>query len=217
MSELSRFHVLVHACDRCFGADGCGVRPDPQRVDRALPPGLRHSDVMLVGEAIGPGTQRLSGWPYLEPGGRMRVTGKNLDGLLAQFGYTIRPDSEGKYAYSTDLVRCLPFDADGKWRHPHPQEIANCLPWLETEIELVRPRVVVLLGTHAVRAFFERYLGRSVERLRDVVGGPYRTRVGDVDLQAFVVPHPSGAGPAKPRQRAYDAVGPAIAAALART
>lgn len=143
---------------------------------------------MLVGEALGSGTQRLSGLPYLQPDGTMRRAGKTLDDFLAKFGYTIRPDGPGQYAYSTDLVRCVPLHPGRqRLRPPTRQEAAHCVRWLDEEIGLVRPRVLILLGLHAVQAFFGLFLGRRVHQLGQVAGGPYAARVADTDIAVFAV------------------------------
>lgn len=214
LDELAGLHTRVHACSRCFDAPGCAVAPDLVRVRRRLPEQLVGSEVMLVGEALGPGTQRLSGLPYVQPDGTLRPAGRTLNRFLATFGYTIRPDGPGQYAYSTDLVRCVPLSPPSReqLRPPTRQEAANCLPWLEEEVRLADPRVVVLLGLHAVRAVFREYLGRRVQHLGDIAGGPYPTGIGSVEVATFAVHHPSPLASRPERDAVYAQVGRKIAA-----
>ncbi len=192
-SAAAELHARVHACSRCFDAPGCAMVPDDLRLPRRLPEQLIGCEVMLVGEALGPGTQRLSGLPYVRPDGTLRPPGQALDRFLSTFGYTIRPGGPGQCAYSTDLVRCVPLrpPAHEQLRPPTRQEAGNCLPWLEEEIRLAQPGVVVLLGLHAVRALFRAYLERRVQHLREVAGGPYEVNVGAVEVAVFAVHHPS--------------------------
>lgn len=214
--QLQSLHEQVHACTACVGQPGCGITIDPKRVPRKQPKQASRSELLLVGEALGPGTQRLSGLPYLEPDGSLRSTGRTLNAFLARFGYTIQPEGSDRYAYSTDLVRCFPHEpGSNEPRPPTAAEVATCAEWLEMEIAVLRPKVVILLGRLAVAHFFERYLGQRAQRLSDVAGGPYRACVAGVDLQIFAVHHPSPLASGRGRDELYAEVGDRIAALLA--
>src|SRR3972149_2130929 len=65
----------------------------------------------------------------------------------------------GELPYRTSITKCFPGKAASGAgdRRPSPAEIALCTPWLERELELVRPRVIVLLGQLAI----ERYWGKA--------------------------------------------------------
>lgn len=190
---------------------------DRVRVRRVLPATVVESRVMLVGEAPGPSTQRLTGLPYIRPGGQMRTSGRTLEGLLNGFDYTVDPAGSRQYAYSTDLVRCVPLKPDQRGgRPPLPREIQNCSPFLDEEIALLRPRVVILMGRHSTQAFFRRYLGQTVGKLADVAGGPHDAVVSGVSLSAFAVPHPSPLVANKAaRESLYRRVATDVAALLA--
>jgi DNA polymerase len=146
----------------------------------------------------------------------MRTTGRTLEGFLNRFGYTIDPDGSRQYAYSTDLVRCVPLKPDQRGgRMPLPREIENCSPFLDEEIALLKPRVVILMGRHSTQAFFRRYLGQTVVKLADVAGGRHDAIASGVSLSAFAVPHPSPLVPMKAeRQTLYRRVATDVAALL---
>jgi uracil-DNA glycosylase len=92
------------------------------------------ADLMIVGEA--PGAEEDSvGLPFEGAAGRRLTT------LLAQAGL----DRRG--AYLTNVVKCRP---PGN-RRPHPREIARCWDYLDAQIALVHPRVIVALGSSAVQ------------------------------------------------------------------
>jgi DNA polymerase len=103
--------------------------------------GRRSARVMLVGEQ--PGDQEdLQGHPFVGPAGRV------LDEALVAAGID-RSD-----AYVTNVVKHFKWEAKGKRRmhkKPGAREIGACLPWLEKEIELIRPEVLVLLGATAAQ------------------------------------------------------------------
>jgi DNA polymerase len=100
--------------------------------------------VVLVGEQ--PGDQEdLRGAPFVGPAGEV------LDRALAEAGV------ERERVYVTNAVKHFKFETRGKRRiHQTPRlpEIAACRPWLEAELELVRPAVLGALGATAARAIF---------------------------------------------------------------
>lgn len=91
--------------------------------------------LMLVGEAPG-AKEDESGRPFVGPAGKI------LDKVLAGAGVK-RED-----VYITSVVKCRPPEN----RMPHKEEIAACSPYLEEQIRLVRPRVIVCPGSSAARA-----------------------------------------------------------------
>jgi DNA polymerase len=98
--------------------------------------------LMLVGEQ--PGDQEdLTGRPFVGPAGRL------LDESLAAAGLDRRE------VYVTNVVKHFKWEPRGKRRihaKPNAAEIAACRPWLEQEVALVRPRIVVCLGATAAQA-----------------------------------------------------------------
>src|SRR5207247_10724380 len=92
---------------------------------------------------------------------------------------------EAHLPYRTSMTKCFPGKAASGAgdRRPSPAEIALCAPWLEQELALVRPKIVLLLGQLAIERFWAK---RS---LRDV-GGQVRR---DGDRVLIPLPHPSGA------------------------
>ena len=102
--------------------------------------------IMLVGEQPGDGEDR-AGHPFVGPAGRV------LDRALQTAGI------ERTVVYTTNAVKHFKYRHRGKRRihqRPAAAELAACRPWLETEIELVSPRVVVALGSTAAHTLFGR-------------------------------------------------------------
>lgn len=102
--------------------------------------------MMLVGEQPGDVEDR-EGRPFVGPAGRL------LDRALAEAGIA------RERAYVTNVVKHFKWVARGKRRmHSKPggMEIQACLPWLEAELEAVKPRVLVCLGATAAQALLGR-------------------------------------------------------------
>lgn len=107
--------------------------------------------------------------------------------------------------YMAAVCRCFPGKkASGGDRVPSPEEIKNCAGWLDREIEILRPSLIIPVGKLAIAQFFETAkLDDSVGQIRKV------TRAG-VTFDVIALPHPSGASPWR-----YSAIGrPLLAKAL---
>lgn len=104
--------------------------------------GARKAQVMFVGEQPG-NEEDLTGKPFVGPAGRL------LDNALDEAGI------DRKQTYVTNVVKHFKWEPRGKRRihkKPNATEIAACRPWLETEIAVVKPDVIVLLGATAAQA-----------------------------------------------------------------
>ena len=92
---------------------------------------------LFVGE--GPGYyENQQGEPFVGAAGRL------LDNMLKSLGV-----QRGQRAYIANIVKCRPTDQNGKDRPPSPDEVAACLPYLQRQITLIQPRVIVALGKTA--------------------------------------------------------------------
>jgi uracil-DNA glycosylase len=104
--------------------------------------GPKQASVMLVGEQPGD-AEDLAGHPFVGPAGKL------LDKALAEAGI------DRRQVYVTNVVKHFKWEPRGKRRihqKPNAAEITACRPWLETEIALVKPHVLVCLGATAAQA-----------------------------------------------------------------
>jgi uracil-DNA glycosylase family 4 len=192
MDRLVDLNALYDEIHAFYGPD------DRDLVRRRTVPEALQSRVVLLGQAPGRDTQRLSGLPYcFPPPERPTLSrgGQVLDAFLARFGYSIHPGGPRQYAYHTDLVHYFPGRrADGKGDlKPSAEEIARSQRWLETEISLVQPAIVIALGRQPAVVFLQRYGGKRIKRLVDVAGMPLPCEVAGIDVQLIAIHHPSGA------------------------
>jgi uracil-DNA glycosylase len=186
---MERLYAETFACGTCFGATGCQITPDPERVRRRVLARALNSKVFVVGQALSRKAQRKSGLPYVLPNGRLSQTGRKLDAFLGAFDYTIDPNSERQYAYSSDLVQHYPGKAGGGDRRPTSAERNKCSVWLKRELELVRPRVVILLGELPTRDFLSRYALDRGDPTTVPWGRRFECDISGWRFAAFVVPH----------------------------
>jgi uracil-DNA glycosylase len=137
------------------------------------------SRVLLVGQAPGPRESDLKR-PFAWTAGKM----------LFRWFSTIGLDEErfrGRVCMAA-VCRCFPGKkAAGGDRVPDPDEIANCSSWLDAEIAINRPRLVIAVGKLAIQQFI------PVGKLEQVVGTMTRLRRHGAAFDIAPLPHPSGA------------------------
>jgi len=129
--------------------------------------------LVLVGEKPGD-REDIEGHPFVGPAGKL------LHQALADAG--IDPDS----AYITNAVKHFKFEPRGKRRihqKPNTTEVRACYPWLQRELDLLKPNVVVLMGATAVLSVMGKAqtIGKSRGRAFPLPGG----------ARAFITVHPS--------------------------
>jgi uracil-DNA glycosylase family 4 len=140
VSGLADVERIALACTRCPLAAG--------RTTVVFGEGDPHADLMVVGE--GPGREEdLQGRPFVGRSGQL------LDRLLAE-----EAGLQRAHVYIANVVKCRP---PGN-RDPLPDEIAACRPYLEQQLALIEPLVVVTLGNFATRLLLDT--SRGITQLR---------------------------------------------------
>jgi uracil-DNA glycosylase len=145
--------------------------------------GATRATVMFIGEQPG-NDEDLAGRPFVGPAGRI------LDEALAEAGI------DRAQTYVTNAVKHFKWEPRGKRRiHQKPNwaEMTACRPWLETEIELVKPKVVVCLGATAAQSLLGRQFRVTKQR-----GVPVESELAAVVIATV---HPSSILRAPPEDR----------------
>jgi len=116
--------------------------------------GPRRAEIMLVGEQPGD-AEDVAGRPFVGPAGKL------LDRALEEAGI------DRAVVYVTNVVKHFKWEPRGKRRihaKPNAAEIGACRPWLETEIALVKPRILICLGATAAQALLGKAFRVSQQR-----------------------------------------------------
>jgi uracil-DNA glycosylase len=168
LSLIREHQQALRGCQRCSGMFGPVV---------VGPPLL--SKILLVGQAPGdkePALGRPFAW----------TAGKQLFKWFAPFG--VDEAAFRSKIYMAATCRCFPGKKpQGGDRVPSPEEVATCRPWLEREIELLRPELIVPVGRLAIEQFLPaRPLVEQIGRSEQVTRGGLR-------IDVIPLPHPSGA------------------------
>lgn len=141
-----------HACGLC-----------QQRKNVAFEGGCRAAHWLIVGEA--PGEQEdLQGAPFVGPAGQL------LDAMLVALHLSRKSNEPDKAVYIANVLKCRP---PGN-RNPQPDEIARCAPFLQRQMALLAPRVILALGRFAAQSLLQtnESIGRLRGRVHDWHGTP---------------------------------------------
>ncbi|NCC74218.1 MAG: uracil-DNA glycosylase [Sphingobacteriia bacterium] len=98
--------------------------------------GNLHAPIMIIGEAPGR-DEDIQGRPFVGKSGQL------LDKILSACGFT-----REQHVFISNIVKCRPPDN----RVPTTEEMITCLPWLYEQMELIDPKIIILLGATALRA-----------------------------------------------------------------
>lgn len=142
MSSLSELCQEIALCQKCTALAKSRTRVVPGE-------GADDAGIMFVGEAPG-WHEDQQGRPFVGPAGLL------LEQLLASINL-----KRGQ-VYISNVIKCRP---EGN-REPLPSEIHNCRVWLDRQIELIQPKIIVTLGRYSMALFFP---GKSISKIHGTV------------------------------------------------
>lgn len=160
--KFEKFKKAVLQCEKCkLASNRTNVVPGE---------GNEKAEVMFIGE--GPGkNEDLQGRPFVG------AAGKFLDEMLNSINL------KRENVYIANVVKCRPPEN----RDPLPEEVSACWPWLEKQIELIEPLIIVSLGRHSTA----RFLANVV--ISKDHGQPFRKKFGKNKIIFYPCYHPAAA------------------------
>jgi DNA polymerase len=137
MSALTDLYKEIALCRKCEIA---------RSRNKVVPgEGAENADILFIGEAPGFHEDQ-QGRPFVGPAGQF------LEELLASIKLT------RQQVYIANVIKCRPPNN----RDPLPIEISNCRPWLERQVQLISPRIIVTLGRYSMAMYFP---GKSISKI----------------------------------------------------
>ncbi len=163
MSEYKNLEEKIKSCRKCHLRETClNVVPGEGNVN---------AEIMFIGEGPGENEDK-QGRPFVG------AAGKFLDEMIAMIG-----KKRGE-VFITNILKCRP---PGN-RDPMPEEVEACWLWLLEQIKMIRPKLIVLLGRHAM----ERFLPN--QKISKIHGQAMRREFEGIGKQVFyVLYHPAAA------------------------
>ncbi|HEX8974537.1 MAG TPA: uracil-DNA glycosylase [Patescibacteria group bacterium] len=161
--RLEQLNALMSMCSNC--ALRCGA-------SRVVPgDGNPEAEIMFIGEAPGKKEDEM-GVPFVG------AAGKFLSEMLGEIKLK-RED-----IYIANVAKCRPPEN----RDPLPEEVAACWPWLEKQIEIIDPKLIVTLGRHSLNRFFPD------AKISEVHGKAFRRNLPNIGPRVFyALYHPAAA------------------------
>jgi uracil-DNA glycosylase family 4 len=158
MSALTELYEQIKACHKC---DIAKIRT------KAVPgEGPENAEIMFIGEAPGWNEDK-QGRPFVGQAGQF------LDKLLASINL------DRNKVYITNVIKTRPPDN----RDPSPIEIQNCAPYLDMQLEILKPKMIVTLGRYSMARFFP---GKTISKI-------HGTAVKKDGIIYFAMYHPAAA------------------------
>ena len=168
--QLQKHQIQLGQCTLCPDMQGPAIYGLPV-----------NSKVMLIGQA--PGFKEIE---VLRP--FAWTAGKKLFSWFEGIG--VNEAQFRKAVYMSAICRCYPGKKSNSSygdRVPDKKEIKNCSRWLHTEIELLKPKLIILVGKLAINEFMR------IKRLDEVIGETHQLQLNGHSFAAIPLPHPSGA------------------------
>ncbi|MBN1176320.1 MAG: uracil-DNA glycosylase [Dehalococcoidales bacterium] len=137
MTPLSELYEQISLCQKCDIAKS--------RTKVVPGEGAEDADIMFIGEAPG-WHEDQQGRPFVGPAGQF------LDKLLASINLN------RQQVYIANVIKCRPTNN----RDPLPTEMQNCRPWLNRQIEIIKPKMIVTLGRYSMAMYFP---GKSISKI----------------------------------------------------
>ena len=137
MSALTELYQQIALCHKC----------DIAKLRTKVVPGegAENAEIMFIGEAPG-WHEDQQGRPFVGQAGQF------LDKLLASISLN------RQQVYIANVIKCRPPDN----RDPLPAEIQNCCQWLDSQIEIIKPKMIVTLGRYSMARYFS---GKSISKI----------------------------------------------------
>jgi uracil-DNA glycosylase len=161
--RLDQLNALMSCCSNCALREGCS---------KVVPgDGNPEAEIMFIGEAPGKKEDEM-GIPFVG------AAGKFLDEMLASINF------KRENIYIANVVKCRPPEN----RDPLPEEVETCWPWLEKQIEIIDPKLIITLGRHSLGRFF------PLMKISEVHGKAFRRDFPVIGSRVFyALYHPAAA------------------------
>lgn len=169
MDELESVAEEIRSCKKC--------KLWLYRKNAVPGEGNEKAQIMFIGEAPGE-NEDLEGKPFVG------AAGKLLTKLIKEILGLNRAD-----VFITNIVKCRPPNN----RDPEPDEIEACSPYLDRQIEIIQPKIIVTLGRHSTSYLFQK-MGRRMDSIGKVRGRFYQWNYkNDYIILVFPTYHPAAA------------------------
>ncbi len=198
---MTKKEKLLSIFEDIYNTNVCGE--DKEKIPRDISKTNINSKVMVIAEAMAPEQVRLSGVNYFYKDGRIGSTGKSLEKFLSLFNHSVYPDNSN-CVYHTEIVHSFPgYTTKGNKKsisRPMNKEIEESINSgiLQKEIEIIKPKLILLMGRTAYTTFYNYFLNinsyRNLTKEIDYISST-KTFNRYNNIPIIPIQHSSGANP----------------------
>ena len=166
--EIEKLNNEIKVCTKC--------RLHQFRKNAVPGEGNPHAEIMFIGEAPGY-NEDIQGRPFVG------AAGKLLTELIVNILRIPRSS-----VYITNVVKCRPPEN----RDPYPDEIQTCTPYLDKQISIIKPKVIVTLGKHSTNYILTKS-GIKIKNITSVRGQLFDIPISGINVHVMPTLHPAAA------------------------
>jgi uracil-DNA glycosylase family 4 len=201
LNRLIDLYNSIHNCSLCCGMRGTNIQVDKEKVIRKVFDHILEAEIFIVAQSLAENQVRLSGIPYHYINGKMSRSGNFLENYFNKISYTLNPYfKKNKLVYTTDIIQCFPGrkKTGSGDNTPTINEINNCKQWFIRELDLLKPKIILLFGLPATQTFFKIFLKLKVDKLSNYILQPILFN----GITIYCLPHPTSM--VKNKSELYD-------------
>ncbi len=186
--ELGELYREIFICTKCH------PNVYASKVPRQVLGSTLNSEIVLMAQAPGACGVRISGVHWNKEDGTLTKGGIFLDKYLTLINYSVnRHNITIPRPYTTNVLQCWTGrDRNGKRdRSPESEELNYCKRWWRRELEIIRPKIIVLLGAPAIEYFSQVIVGKKWKLAEMLKCQGKHISIGDMRFKLFFLPHPT--------------------------
>ena len=152
MNDFELLYDEIHRCRKCQKMDKIKALRKIEFVNTK-------ADVFVISQSLARDTLRKSGINFVLENGNLGRTGNNLEKFLKKFDRTVYPKKDNTI-YNSEVTQCYPGKAvkgNGD-RKPSSEEIFNCQSFFLRELQLIKPKLILLMGKTSRDCFYGYFL-----------------------------------------------------------
>lgn len=189
VDELRKLYQEIIQCTNCH------PNVYPSRVPRRVLENSLNSEIVLMAQAPGKSGVRISGVHWNKEDGTLTKGGSFLDKQLALINYSVNIRNNAMpRPYTTNVLQCWTGRARDvkrkRDREPEGMELEYCAKWWRKELEIIQPKIIVLLGAPAIDCF-SQVIGKKWKLAEMLKNNGESITIGDIKLKVFGLPHPT--------------------------
>jgi uracil-DNA glycosylase family 4 len=185
--KLGKLYQEIFQCTKCH------PNVHASKVQRRVLENTLNSEIVLMAQAPGKSGVRISGVHWNKEDGSLTSAGSFLENQLSLIYYSVNlHNKRAPRPYTTNVLQCWTGRVGdrNRDRSPTKTELDICKKWWQKELEIIQPKIMVLLGAKATESLVQ-VIGRNWVFAEMVKRQGEHITIGNMELKVFFLPHPA--------------------------